>query len=127
MKRILLITHGDLCHGLTSAMNIINGSSDGIDTISLTEKETIEDIEKSLDNGNLIEYIFNKYRDDFFVLFDNGVYDNEALNLYFQNYSGYIQGNESRKYGIMNETDGLLLILALISDKIEHSAANWTN
>ncbi len=44
MKRILLITHGDLCHGLTSAMNIINGSSDGIDTISLTEKETIEDM-----------------------------------------------------------------------------------
>ena len=95
--------------------------------ISIGKKETIEDIEKSLDNGNLIEYIFNKYRDDFFVLFDNGVYDNEALNLYFQNYSGYIQGNESRKYGIMNETDGLLLILALISDKIEHSAANWTN
>ena len=95
--------------------------------ISRGNKETIEHIEKSLDNGNLIEYIFNKYRDDFFVLFDNGVYDNEALNLYFQNYSGYIQGNESRKYGIMNETDGLLLILALISDKIEHSAANWTN
>ena len=43
MKRILLITHGDLCHGLTSAMNIINGISDGIDTISLTEKETIEE------------------------------------------------------------------------------------
>ena len=67
--------------------------------ISIGKKETIEDIEKSLDNGNLIEYIFNKYRDDFFVLFDNGVYDNEALNLYFQNYSGYIQGNESRKIG----------------------------
>ena len=34
--------------------------------ISIGKKETIEDIEKSLDNGNLIEYIFNKYRDDFF-------------------------------------------------------------
>lgn len=95
--------------------------------ISIGKKESIETIEKYIDEGNLIEYIFNKYRDEFFVVFDNEVYDNEALNLYFQNYSGYIQGNESRKYGIMNETDGLLLIPALISDKIEHSAANWTN
>ena len=95
--------------------------------ISIGKAETIEDIEKNLDNGTLIEYIFNKYRDEFFVLFDNKTYDNKELNLYFHNYSGYIQGNESRKYGIMNEADGLLLILALISDKIERSAASWTN
>lgn len=95
--------------------------------ISLGKKESIEIIEKHIDEGNLIEYLFNKYREEFFIVFDNEVYDNEALNLYFNNYSGYIQGNESRKYGIMNVNDGLLLILALISDKIEHSAANWTN
>ena len=95
--------------------------------ISIWKKENIEDIEKHIDDGSLIEYIFSKYRDEFFVVFDNEVYDNKALNLYFQNYSGYIQGNESRKYGIMNETDGLLLILALISDKIEYSSVDWTN
>ncbi len=95
--------------------------------ISIGKKENIEAIEKHLDDGDLIEYIFNKYRDEFFVVFNNEVYDNEALNLYFQNYSGYIQGNERRKYGIMNEDDGLLLIPALISDKIEHSSVDWTN
>lgn len=95
--------------------------------ISIGKKESIETIEKHIDEGNLIEYIFNKYRDEFSIVFNNETYDNEALNLFFQNYSGYVQGNESRKYGIMNETDGLLLILALISDKIEHSSVDWTN
>lgn len=95
--------------------------------VSIGKKESIETIEKCMDEGNLIEYLFNKYKEDFFIVFDNEIYDNEALNQYFQNYSGYIQGNESRKYGIMNETDGLLLIPALICDKIEHSAATWTN
>ena len=95
--------------------------------ISIGKKESIETIEKHIDDGNLFEYIFNKYRDEFSTVFDNGTYDNEALNLYFHNYIGYIQGNESRKYGIMNETDGLLLIPALISDKIEQSSVGWTN
>ncbi len=95
--------------------------------ISIGKKEFIEDIEKNMENGNLIEYIVNKYQDNSIVSLNNGTYNYEELNLYFQNYSGYIQGNESRKYGIMNETDGLLLILALISDKVEQSAVNWTN
>lgn len=95
--------------------------------ISLGKKESVEIIEEHIHKGDLIEYIFNKYQDEFSIAFDNEVYDNEALNLYFKNYSGYIQGNESGKYGIMNEDDGLLLIPALISDKIEHSATNWTN
>lgn len=94
--------------------------------VSIGKQESIEAVEKAIDDGNLIEYIYNKYRSEFFVLFDNDVYDNEALNAYFQNYSGYIGGNEARKYGIMNDNDGLLLILALISDKIEKSSPNWT-
>ncbi len=94
--------------------------------ISIGKQESIEAIEKAIDDGNLIEYIYNKYRSEFFVSFDNVVYDNETLNSYFQNYSGYISGNESRKFGIMNDNDGLLLILALISDKIEQSSVNWT-
>ncbi len=93
--------------------------------ISIGKQENIETIEKHMEEGNLIEYIFNKYREHFFVLFDNFVYDNEALNTYFQDSCGCIVGNESRKYGIMNETDGLLIILALISDKIECASPEW--
>lgn len=95
--------------------------------ISIGKNESFECVENHIGNGDLIEYISNKYQNDFFIDFDNCVYDYSELNLYFQNYDGYIQQNESRKYGIMNETDGLLLVLALISDKIEQSAINWTN
>ncbi len=41
------------------------------------------------------------------------------LNEWFKNYDGYIQGNETRKYKVMNEDDGLLLVLSMISDFIE--------
>ncbi len=98
-----------------------------IHLISLGKKENNKTIEECLDKGNLIEYILDKYHSDFIVPFDNKIYDYQTLNKYFQDYSGYIQGNERRKYGIMNETDGLLLILALISDKIENTSINWTN
>lgn len=93
--------------------------------ISIGKKENIETIEKQMDEGNLIEYIFYKYREDFCVSFDNLVYNNKALNKYFQDSCGCIAGNESRQYGIMNETDGLLIILALISDKIEYASSEW--
>lgn len=95
--------------------------------ISIGANESFESIEKNIDENTLIEYIYNKYQDEFSIPFDNSLYDNETLNQYFHDYTGYIQGNESRKYGIMNESDGLLLVLALISDKIEKAAANWTN
>lgn len=95
--------------------------------ISIGKKESIKTIEEHMEKGDLIEYLFNKYKKHFSIIFDNTIYDNESLNQYFQNCIGKIQGNESRKYGIMNEDDGLLLIPASISDTIEISASTWTN
>lgn len=93
--------------------------------ISIGKKENIKIIEKHMCEGNLIEYLFNKYREYFFVQFDNSVYDNETINTYFKNYCDYIIGNESSKYRIINETDGLLIILALIGEKIELASPEW--
>lgn len=93
--------------------------------ISIGKKESIDSVEEHFRNEDLIEYLTIKYKEEFFVVFDNYVYDNKQLNSYFSNYSGYIEGNESRKYGIMNSDDGLLLILALLMDKVETSAINW--
>lgn len=92
--------------------------------ISIGKRETVETIEKHITEGNLVEYLYNKYREDFGI-FSMKTYDNAALNLYFQNYSGYIEGNEIRKYGIVNDEDGFLLVLALISDKVELAAGRW--
>lgn len=96
-----------------------------IHLISLGESESIQEIERHIEKNDLIEFLNQKYDQFFFVKFDNSTYDNKALNKYFSNYSGYIEGNEGRKYGIMNDKDGLLLILALICDKVEVACRSW--
>lgn len=87
--------------------------------ISAGKKESWVVIEQELGNGTLIEYLFNKYEREFSIPFDNTLYKNDVLNEWFKNYDGYIQGNETRKYKVMNEDDGLLLVLSMISDFIE--------
>jgi len=94
--------------------------------ISAGKKETIEEVENHICNESLVEYLFEKYKD---YIFDFQIVAEEyakPLNKYFSDYDGYIQGNENRKYGIMNENDGLLLILALISDKVSRESSKWT-
>lgn len=94
--------------------------------ISVGKKETLKDIESHLDTADLIEYLSQKYDEEFSIKFDNTNYDNSEINKYFTNYSGYIEGNEDRKYRILNQDDGLLLILALLTDKIERECINWS-
>ena len=96
-----------------------------IGLISLGKKESIKEIEKHFDQGDIVEYLYNKYRASFFTVFDNSIYDNASINKYFSNYAGVIEGNESRKYGIQNDDDGLLLIIALVIDKVEQEAIHW--
>jgi len=88
--------------------------------------QTLKDIETHLDDADLVEYLSKKYDSQFNVKFDDTQYDNSEINKYFTNYSGYIEGNEDRKYGILNQDDGLLLILALLTDKIERECINWS-
>ncbi len=94
--------------------------------ISAGKKEEISIIEKQFEQSNLVEYLSEKYNDEFYIKFDNTTYDNSQINKYFSNYSGYIEGKEDRKYGIINGDDGLLLILALVNDKVEAECRKWT-
>lgn len=48
MKRIVIITHGDLCQGFLSAMQILNGEFTNIETLSLHAQETIEGMTEQL-------------------------------------------------------------------------------
>lgn len=75
--------------------------------------ETITKVEEELDNNNLVTYLNKKYKENFMADFENGPYDINELNNYFADFSGYVQGNESRKFGVSNEENGLLLVLAL--------------
>ncbi len=96
-----------------------------IGLVSSGEKESLSVVEEHFRRNDLVDYIFDKYKNKFSTAFDNSIYDNAAINKYFSEYAGYIQGNEDRKYGIANEDDGLLLIVSLIFDKVEKESANW--
>ena len=93
--------------------------------ISRGKTETFSKVEEHFASKDIVEYIYNKYIDFFPIRFDNSNYDNKAINKYFSEYSGVIEGNESRKYGILNENHGLLLILALLFDRVEIESNKW--
>lgn len=96
-----------------------------LSVISAGYSESIESIEEHMNDSDLVEYLSKKYDNQFVVKYDDSIYSNEAINGYFSGYTGYIQGNENRKYGIQNEDDGLLLILALLMDQVEMSSVKW--
>ncbi len=96
-----------------------------VSLISAGKKETIKEIEKHFDAGDTIEYLYGKYKDLFITEFDGKTYDNVALNKYFSDYAGWIVGEECRKYGIRNADEGLLLMLSLISNRVEMACPKW--
>ncbi|MFI3228485.1 MAG: hypothetical protein R3Y09_13940 [Clostridia bacterium] len=97
-----------------------------VNLVSKGRQETFEEIEYHFDKSDLVEYLQGKYSDDFYIDFNNSIYNNAQINKYFYNFSGYIQGNERRKYAVMNDEDGLLLIISLISEKVEAECYKWT-
>ncbi|MEG0693132.1 MAG: hypothetical protein RR444_08630 [Oscillospiraceae bacterium] len=111
------------CEGTLTGLGLL--STEILHLISIGKREKISIIEKHLVQNDLVEYLSKKFENDFYVKFDNRIYDNSQLNKYFANYSGWIKGEERRKYRIMNEEDGLLLILALINDRVEIECVKW--
>lgn len=98
-----------------------------IDLVSCGYKETIADIEKQMENENILQYIREKYHDNLSNTFsENMPYNYEDWNKALAKYSGWIEGRERRKYGIENEDDGLLLLLALILELVANREHNWT-
>lgn len=93
--------------------------------ISGGKSVTIDEIEKHIDAEDVVEFISEKFEGYLSIDFTNGIYDIKALNKYFGTYSGYISGNESRKYGIVNKNDGLLLLISLVSDRVEIECSKW--
>ncbi len=95
--------------------------------ISAGYTENTVEIEKHFESLDVVDYIADKYKSEMLVEFDNSIYDKEALNMYYHDYVGYIEGNESRKYGLVdNENDGLVLLLSLLMDRVEKESNKWT-
>lgn len=94
-------------------------ASEIIHIISLGESESYLIIEAHLESNDLIEYISQKYGKFFNYIFNDTIYDNKELNKFFSMYYDEIKGKGGKQNGIMKDEDGLLLILALIANKVE--------
>lgn len=97
-----------------------------IHLVSIGKQESFESIEKCIEEGNVVEYLYEKYKDHFIVGFDNIIYNNQQINAYFKSFSGWIEGNESRKCGVIGEENGLLVLLALVAELINRNECSWS-
>lgn len=95
--------------------------------ISRGHKETIATIEKQMESENIIQYIRDKYDGELFNTFsDEAPYNYDDWNKAFAKYSGWIEGQERRKYGVEDEEDGLLLLLALVLELVAGREHDWS-
>lgn len=98
-----------------------------IDLVSCGYKETILEVETQIENENILQYIREKYKDNLSNTFsDNLPYNYDDWNKALAKYSGWIRGQERRKYGIENDNDGLLLLLALILELVANREHDWS-
>jgi hypothetical protein len=96
-----------------------------IHLISLGKKEMTSIIEEHLDKKDLIEYISTKYSKDFLAEFPDTRYNFNQLNKLFSN-NDFIPTSKYEKYGLMNDDDGLLEILAIVANEIEYRCKKWS-
>lgn len=85
-----------------------------ISQISLGKKESVNKIIEEMGNKNVVHYLFNKYKDDWFLSLDENCPYN--VDDWEEKYSelAYISENDARrKWGIRNEDEGLLLLVTL--------------
>ena len=90
---------------------------DIIHLISAGYKENFNDIIKHLEDGDLLTYLYEKYKDDLCILTmdTNSPYDFNEWEKVLDEYS-YLEFHHDavRKMGIVNEDDGLLTLLSII-------------
>ena len=82
--------------------------------ISLGHKETITKIVEEMDRKHVVRYLYEKYKDDWFLSLDDRCpYNVDDWEEIYSQYA-YISSNDARrKWGIVNEEDGLLLLVSL--------------
>lgn len=101
-------------HGLSQLIYIL------ISLVDKGFKENIDTIEKHMSNYDLLPYLIKKYeREEDFYYFQGGSCSTKDLNDYICEMSSYVNGNESSKYGITNEENGLLLLIAICFSNFE--------
>ena len=92
---------------------------DIIHLISAGYKENFNDIINQLDKGSLMTYLYNKYKGELAILTldSSSPYDYNEWEKVLDEFS-YMEFHHDavRKMGIVNEDDGLLVLLSIILD-----------
>ncbi|MEG6523876.1 hypothetical protein [Desulfotomaculum sp. 1211_IL3151] len=90
--------------------------------IDLGHTEKIEDIEREMAKESILEYLSTKYsQTGFFSELVEGAYKEQALalNNLFSQWSGYIEGNECRRFWV--KKSGLTLLSSLCLEMLSES------
>ena len=80
----------------------------------LSHKETITNIVEEMDRKHVVRYLYEKYKDDWSLSLDDKCpYNVDDWEEIYSQYA-YISSYEARKkWGIVNEGDGLLLLVSV--------------
>jgi hypothetical protein len=81
--------------------------------ISEGKSESLKDVISHCDKRNIADYFTSKYRGNVFF---NERYS-DAINQFYSDHFVF-EDDAGRKYGLFNDTDGLLLLVSLIVDAI---------
>lgn len=82
--------------------------------ISLGHKETVSRIVEEMGKKNIVRYLYEKYRDNWSLsLDDNDLYNVDDWEEIYSQYAYITNGDADRKWGIVDESDGLLLLVSL--------------
>ena len=92
---------------------------DIVHTISAGKKEDVDGLIKYMEEGKVVSYLMEKYKDDFFLVHDQCPYNIDDWEKLFQEYS-YIDRHHDviRKMGILHEDEGLLMMISVILDLV---------
>ncbi len=92
---------------------------DIIHTISVGKKEDVDELIKYMQDGKVIRYLMEKYKEEFFIINEQCPYGIDDWEKLFQEYS-YIERHHDviRKMGILHEDEGLLMLLSIILDLV---------
>jgi hypothetical protein len=83
--------------------------------ISVGKAEKVDTILEKMSEGELIEYLITKYTDEFFAVGPDCPYNLDDWEKILDAYSYLSFGHDvRRKMGIINEEQGLLMLLSLI-------------
>ncbi|MBU5462455.1 hypothetical protein [Lachnoclostridium sp. MSJ-17] len=85
-----------------------------ISQISLGRKESVNEIIKQMENKTVVRYLYNKYKDDWFLSLDDDCpYNVDDWEEKYYLFSYITENDARRKWGIRNEDEGLLLLVSL--------------